>query len=148
MSVSLTLKNISRSYVKDNEKFYAVQNVNLEVQPGEFLTFLGPSGCGKTTTLRMIAGFETPTEGQILLGDKDVTKIPANERGMGFVFQNYALFPHMKIFDNVAYGLRIRKESNDVIAKKVKEALAMVGLEKPNIATPISCPAANSSVWP
>ena len=130
MSVSLTLKNISRSYVKDNEKFYAVQNVNLEVQPGEFLTFLGPSGCGKTTTLRMIAGFETPTEGQILLGDKDVTKIPANERGMGFVFQNYALFPHMKIFDNVAYGLRIRKESNDVIAKKVKEALAMVGLEK------------------
>ena len=130
MSVSLTLKNISRSYIKDNEKFFAVQNVNLEVKPGEFLTFLGPSGCGKTTTLRMIAGFETPTEGQILLGDKDVTKIPANERGMGFVFQNYALFPHMKIFDNVAYGLRIRKESSDVIAQKVKEALAMVGLEK------------------
>ena len=130
MSVSLTLKNISRSYIKDNEKFFAVQNVNLEVKPGEFLTFLGPSGCGKTTTLRMIAGFETPTEGQILLGDKDVTKIPANERGMGFVFQNYALFPHMKIFDNVAYGLRIRKESSDVIAQKVKDALAMVGLEK------------------
>ena len=130
MSVSLTLKNISRSYIKDNEKFFAVQNVNLEVKPGEFLTFLGPSGCGKTTTLRMIAGFETPTEGQILLGDKDVTKIPANERGMGFVFQNYALFPHMKIFDNVAYGLRIRKESSDLIAQKVKEALAMVGLEK------------------
>ena len=130
MSVSLTLKNISRSYIKDNEKFFAVQNVNLEVKPGEFLTFLGPSGCGKTTTLRMIAAFETPTEGQILLGDKDVTKIPANERGMGFVFQNYALFPHMKIFDNVAYGLRIRKESSDLIAQKVKEALAMVGLEK------------------
>ena len=130
MSVSLTLKNISRSYIKDNEKFFAVQNVNLEVKPGEFLTFLGPSGCGKTTTLRMIAGFETPTEGQILLGDKDVTKIPANERGMGFVFQNYALFPHMKIFDNVAYGLRIRKESSDLITQKVKEALAMVGLEK------------------
>lgn len=130
MSLSLTLKNISRSYVKDNEKFYAVHDVNLEVQPGEFLTFLGPSGCGKTTTLRMIAGFETPTSGQILLGDRDVTKIPANERGMGFVFQNYALFPHMKIFDNVAYGLRIRKESSSAIAEKVKEALAMVGLEK------------------
>lgn len=130
MSVSLTLKNISRSYVKDNEKFFAVQNVNLEVHPGEFLTFLGPSGCGKTTTLRMIAGFETPTAGQILLGDRDVTQIPANERGMGFVFQNYALFPHMKIFDNVAYGLRIRKESSSVIASKVKDALAMVGLEK------------------
>lgn len=79
MSVSLTLKNISRSYIKDNEKFFAVQNVNLEVKPAEFLTFLGPSGCGKTTTLRMIAGFETPTEGQILLGDKDVTKsLPMN----------------------------------------------------------------------
>lgn len=130
MSVSLTLKNITRSYVKDNEKFFAVQDVNLEVRPGEFLTFLGPSGCGKTTTLRMIAGFETPSSGQILLGDRDVTKIPANERGMGFVFQNYALFPHMKIFDNVAYGLRIRKESSDAIASKVKEALAMVGLEK------------------
>ena len=147
MSVSLTLKNISRSYVKDNEKFYAVQNVNLEVQPGEFLTFLGPSGCGKTTTLRMIAGFETPTEGQILLGDKDVTKIPANERGMGFVFQNYALFPHMKIFDNVAYGLRIRKESNDVIAKKVKEALAMVGLEKAEHRYPNQLSGGEHSVW-
>ncbi len=79
MSVSLTLKNISRSYIKDNEKFFAVQNVNLEVKPGEFLTFLGPSGCGKTTTLRMIAGFETPTEGQILLGDKTSQKsLPMN----------------------------------------------------------------------
>ena len=130
MSVSLTLKNITRRYVKDNEEFLAVSNVNLEVKDGEFLTFLGPSGCGKTTTLRMIAGFETPSSGQILLGDQDVTKIPANERGMGFVFQNYALFPHMKIFDNVAYGLKIRNESSDAIKSKVREALSMVGLEK------------------
>lgn len=130
MSVSLTLKNITRRYVKDNEEFLAVSNVNLEVKDGEFLTFLGPSGCGKTTTLRMIAGFETPSSGQILLGDQDVTKIPANERRMGFVFQNYALFPHMKIFDNVAYGLKIRNESSDAIKSKVREALAMVGLEK------------------
>lgn len=130
MSVSLTLKNITRRYVKDNEEFLAVSNVNLQVKDGEFLTFLGPSGCGKTTTLRMIAGFETPSSGQILLGDQDVTKIPANERGMGFVFQNYALFPHMKIFDNVAYGLKIRNESSDAIKSKVREALAMVGLEK------------------
>lgn len=128
MSVSLTLKNITRRYVKDNEEFLAVSNVNLEVKDGEFLTFLGPSGCGKTTTLRMIAGFETPSSGQILLGDQDVTKIPANERRMGFVFQNYALFPHMKIFDNVAYGLKIRNESSDAIKSKVREALAMVGL--------------------
>ena len=130
MSVSLTLKNISRSYVKDNEEFMAVNNVNLEVNPGEFLTFLGPSGCGKTTTLRMIAGFETPTSGQILMDGVDITNVPANERGLGFVFQNYALFPHMKIFDNVAYGLKIRGETGEAAAKKVREALAMVGLTK------------------
>ena len=117
MSVSLTLKNISRRYVKDNEEFMAVDNVNLEVNPGEFLTFLGPSGCGKTTTLRMIAGFETPTSGQILMDGVDITHVPANERGLGFVFQNYALFPHMKIFDNVAYGLKIRGESGESMAK-------------------------------
>ena len=130
MSVSLTLKNISRRYVKDNEEFMAVNNVNLEVKPGEFLTFLGPSGCGKTTTLRMIAGFETPTSGQILMDGVDITHVPANERGLGFVFQNYALFPHMKIFDNVAYGLKIRGETGEAAAKKVREALAMVGLTK------------------
>lgn len=130
MSVSLTLKNISRRFVKDNEEFMAVDNINLEVVPGEFLTFLGPSGCGKTTTLRMIAGFETPTAGQILMDGVDITRVPANERGLGFVFQNYALFPHMKIFDNVAYGLKIRGEKGEAAAKKVREALAMVGLTK------------------
>lgn len=130
MSVTLTLKNIRREYIKDNEKFAAVDNVNLEVNPGEFLTFLGPSGCGKTTTLRMIAGFETPSSGQILIDGADITHVPANERGLGFVFQNYALFPHMKIFDNVAYGLKIRGDSADVQAKKVREALALVGLSK------------------
>ena len=96
----LQLRQIRKSF--DNTE--VLKGIDLEVAQGEFITLLGASGCGKTTTLRMIAGFETPTEGQILLGDKDVTKIPANERGMGFVFQNYALFPHMKIFDNVAYG--------------------------------------------
>ena len=130
MSVSLTLKNISRRYVKDNEEFMAVNNINLEVNPGEFLTFLGPSGCGKTTTLRMIAGFETPTSGQIFMDGVDITNVPANERGLGFVFQNYALFPHMKIFDNVAYGLKIRGETGEAAAKKVRDALAMVGLTK------------------
>ena len=129
MSVSLTLKNISRSYIKDNEKFFAVQNVNLEVKPAEFLTFLGPSGCGKTTTLRMIAGFETPTEGQILLGDKDVTKIPANERGMGFVFQNYALYPHMSVYDNMAFGLKLRKVAKDQIDRLVHEAAKILDIE-------------------
>lgn len=78
----------------------------------------------------MIAGFETPTSGQILMDGVDITHVPANERGLGFVFQNYALFPHMKIFDNVAYGLKIRGESGESMAKKVREALAMVGLTK------------------
>ena len=130
MSVSLSLKNICRRFIKDNEEFLAVNNVNLDVQPGEFLTFLGPSGCGKTTTLRMIAGFETPTSGEIRVDGVDITHVPANERGLGFVFQNYALFPHMTIFDNVAYGLKIRGESKETMATKVREALALVGLTK------------------
>ena len=130
MTVSLELRGLARSYVKDNETFYAVDNVSLTVAPGEFLTFLGPSGCGKTTTLRMIAGFETPTGGAILVDGKDMTTVPANERNMGFVFQNYALFPHMTIFDNVAYGLRIRNVTGDELARKVREGLEMVGLAK------------------
>ena len=130
MTVSLRLDNLCRLYVKDNETFSAVDNVCLDVQPGEFLTFLGPSGCGKTTTLRMIAGFETPSSGRILVDGADITHVPANERGLGFVFQNYALFPHMTIFDNIAYGLKIRKLGSAEIREKVREALAMVGLAK------------------
>lgn len=128
MSISLELRGICREYVKDNESFLAVDNVNLTVNPGEFLTFLGPSGCGKTTTLRMVAGFEIPSSGQIIVDGTDITQVPANKRDMGFVFQNYALFPHMTIFENVAYGLRIRGLSGDALAAKVREGLAMVGL--------------------
>ena len=128
MSISLELRGICREYVKDNESFLAVDNVNLTVNPGEFLTFLGPSGCGKTTTLRMVAGFEIPSSGQIIVDGSDITQVPANKRDMGFVFQNYALFPHMTIFENVAYGLRIRGLSGDALAAKVREGLAMVGL--------------------
>ena len=128
MSISLELRGICRTYVKDNETFLAVDNVNLTVSPGEFLTFLGPSGCGKTTTLRMVAGFEIPSSGQIIVDGSDITQVPANKRDMGFVFQNYALFPHMTIFENVAYGLRIRGLSGDTLASKVREGLAMVGL--------------------
>ncbi len=130
MAVSLELRGISRTYVKDHETFAAVDDVNLTVSPGEFLTFLGPSGCGKTTTLRMVAGFETPTAGAILVDGEDITAVPANERNMGFVFQNYALFPHMTIFENVAYGLRIRGVAGDALKAKVREGLQMVGLAK------------------
>jgi ABC-type Fe3+/spermidine/putrescine transport system ATPase subunit len=107
---------------------YAARDVSIDVAPGEFLTLLGPSGCGKTTTLRMIAGFETPDAGRITFAGQDVTRLPANERGIGFVFQNYALFPHLSIFENVAYGLRVRGESGERLAQAVGEVLALVGL--------------------
>ena len=107
---------------------YAARDVTLRVQPGEFLTLLGPSGCGKTTTLRMIAGFERPDAGRICFGNDDVTGVPANRRNIGFVFQNYALFPHLSIFENVAYGLRVRGEPEDAITRAVSDVLALVGL--------------------
>ena len=123
----IQFKNIVKSF-EDGQ--VVLKGVSLDIYENEFVTLLGPSGCGKTTTLRMVAGFETPTSGQILVDGADITHVPANERGLGFVFQNYALFPHMKIFDNVAYGLRIRGDSASVIKDKVREALAMVGLAK------------------
>jgi iron(III) transport system ATP-binding protein len=106
----------------------AVHDVSMEVQPGELLTLLGPSGCGKTTTLRMIAGFHEPTAGRILIGDRDVTLVEANDRGIGFVFQNYALFPHLTVFENVAYGLRVQRHDSSDIASAVSEVLSLVGL--------------------
>ena len=107
---------------------YAARDVTIDVAPGEFLTLLGPSGCGKTTTLRMIAGFEAPDAGRIAFGGQDVTLVPANQRGIGFVFQNYALFPHLSVFENVAYGLRVRGESRDAIGTAVTDVLQLVGL--------------------
>ena len=109
-------------------EIYAARDVRLDVQPGEFLTLLGPSGCGKTTTLRIVAGFETPDAGRIYFGAQDVTNLPANQRNIGFVFQNYALFPHLSVFENVAYGLRVRGLSPAAIAASVGEVLALVGL--------------------
>jgi iron(III) transport system ATP-binding protein len=109
-------------------EIYAARDVRLDVGPGEFLTLLGPSGCGKTTTLRMIAGFEAPDAGHIRFGGQDVTALPANQRNIGFVFQNYALFPHLSVFENVAYGLRVRGQTTAAIAKSVGEVLALVGL--------------------
>jgi ABC-type ATPase involved in cell division len=107
---------------------YAARDVRLAVAPGEFLTLLGPSGCGKTTTLRMIAGFEMPDEGRIRFGEQDVTTLPANQRNIGFVFQNYALFPHLSVTENVAYGLHVRALSAAEIAERVSEVLKLVGL--------------------
>jgi len=106
----------------------AVDGIDLTVHEGEFLTLLGPSGCGKTTTLMMMAGFETPTEGRILIDGQDVTHKPAFQRPLNTVFQNYALFPHMTIFDNVAFGLRMRRLPEAEVRRRVYEHLEMVQL--------------------
>lgn len=109
---------------------YAVRDVSLSVAAGELLTLLGPSGCGKSTTLRMIAGFEEPDGGTIAIDGRDVTHVLPNKRGIGFVFQNYALFPHLTIFENVAYGLRVQGKPEAEIERAVAEVLELVGLAK------------------
>ncbi len=106
----------------------AVREVSLEVAPGELVTLLGPSGCGKTTTLRMIAGFQMPSAGRIWFGERDVTDLEANARNIGFVFQNYALFPHLTVFENVAYGLRVQGLAGADVRRDVTDVLALVGL--------------------
>lgn len=107
----------------------AVDNISLEIRAGELVTLLGPSGCGKTTTLRMIAGLEMASSGQILIGDNDVTRLPATERDVSMVFQSYALFPHMTVHENVAYGLRVAKHNKQEVDDKTLDGLKMVGLE-------------------
>ncbi|MBE4466749.1 spermidine/putrescine ABC transporter ATP-binding protein PotA [Vibrio parahaemolyticus] len=122
----IRLSGISKSF--DGKEI--IGNLNLDVNHGEFLTILGPSGCGKTTVLRMIAGFETADNGQIVLDDQDVTQVPAEHRHVNTVFQSYALFPHMTVFENVAFGLRMQKTPAEEIEPRVMEALRMVRLEK------------------
>ena len=122
----IELKNISRIF---EDGFVAVSDFNLNVKRGEFVTFLGPSGCGKTTTLRMIAGFEKPSSGEILLNGEDISMLPPNKRPINTVFQRYALFPHLNVFDNIAFGLKLKNMPKDEIIKKVKKALTMVDLE-------------------
>ena len=106
-----------------------VREFTVEIQQGEFFALLGPSGCGKTTTLRVIAGLETPDSGKLFFGDQDVTALPPEKRNAAMVFQSYALFPHMTVFENVAFGLRARKLPKPEIATRVAESLALVQLE-------------------
>lgn len=110
-------------------KVVAVDNITLDIEAGTLVTLLGPSGCGKTTTLRMIAGLETQTSGRVLIGGKDVTLLPPNERDVSMVFQSYALFPHMSVIDNVSYGLRQSQLPRQKQRDKAREGLKMVGLE-------------------
>lgn len=117
-----------RNVVKRFGDTVAVDDITLEIARGEFFSLLGPSGCGKTTTLGMIGGFEEPTSGSIMLGDVDVSRVPAYKRDVNTVFQSYALFPHLDIFGNIAFGLRRKRMSNDEIARRVTDALRLVDL--------------------
>src|SRR3546814_14305206 len=121
---SVQLRDVRKNY----GDFAALQTCNLDIIDGEFLVLLGPSGCGKTTTLRLIAGLSDVSQGHILVDGSDVTDVPVYQRNIGVVFQNYALFPHLNVFENVAFGLRRRKQPERVIRDKVYEVLRIVQL--------------------
>lgn len=123
--VLIDLKNISKSF--DDQ--LVLDDLNLYIRENEFLTLLGPSGCGKTTTLRILGGFETPDKGCVIFDDKDITKLPPNKRQLNTVFQRYALFPHMTIAENIAFGLKIKGKSKSYIDDKIKYALKLVNLD-------------------
>ncbi len=118
------MKNIEIRY----GDFVAIHELNLEIQDGEFFTFLGPSGCGKTTTLRALAGFTPPSKGSVIVNGKDITHVPVEHRDLGMVFQSYALFPTMTVFDNIAFGLRVDKEKEDYIKERVGDLAKLVNL--------------------
>ncbi|GHV95594.1 Fe(3+) ions import ATP-binding protein FbpC [Spirochaetia bacterium] len=134
-SSAVTLRNITKLFPnpEGSGETVAVNHINLDIADGELVTLLGPSGCGKTTTLRMISGFEYPSEGQIFIGDRDVANVPPNKRGISMVFQSYALFPHMSVWENIAYGLRVQRLSkNEIIARtgKAVELMQLNGMER------------------
>ena len=120
----ITFENVTKSY----DDTQVLKNINFEIEKGKFYTLLGPSGCGKTTILRIIAGFTDATTGSVTLNGEDVTDLPPNKRKVNTVFQDYALFPHMNVFENIAFGLRLKKLPEDVIKQKVSEALKLVQL--------------------
>lgn len=129
MSLDLTYKNVNKIFdEKSKNPVHALSDVSFTINSGELFCLLGPSGCGKTTLLRSTAGLETITSGNILYGDKDISLIPPFRRNIGMVFQNFALYPHMSIFENVAYGLRIRKTPENEVKRKVTEVMELVGL--------------------
>jgi len=122
---SVRLENVTKQYGDE----IAVEDMNLEVEDGEFLTLVGPSGCGKSTTMETIAGLTTPTEGTVHIGDRIVTDLPPKDRGVAMVFQNIALFPHMDVYDNISFGLRLRKYEQEEIERRVERAAEIVQLE-------------------
>jgi iron(III) transport system ATP-binding protein len=131
MQMYLSLSNITKVFPPRGNvaEVTAVNNINLEIDKGELVTLLGPSGCGKTTTLRMIAGFEFPSSGEIVLDGEKINSLPPHKRDMSMVFQSYAIFPHLTVFENIAYGLNVKKMSKNEIQKKVDWVLGLVHLE-------------------
>ena len=127
MSVELHLQNITKTFIKDGVKFDAVEKVDLKINGGELLTFLGPSGCGKTTTLRMVAGFETPTSGSIYIDGRDVTNVMVNKREIGFVFQSFNLLSQLTAVENVALPLTYRGLPRSESLARARQLLAQVG---------------------
>lgn len=125
----LELHNITKTFQSSNETTEVLKGIELKIEKGEFVTLLGSSGCGKTTLLRIIAGLETADEGKIVLANTDITKMEPHLRDVNMVFQNYALFPHMTVEENIGYGLKIKKEDKSEIKKRVKEMLSLVQLE-------------------
>src|SRR3989442_4319911 len=123
-SVAIALEGVSKGFGETR----AVQDITVAIGEGEFFSLLGPSGCGKTTTLRMIAGFEVPDEGRVVLHGKDVTSVSANRRPLNMVFQQYALFPHMSIYDNVAFGLKVKRVPRAEHRARIQEMLRIVAL--------------------
>ncbi|MBQ6518937.1 MAG: ABC transporter ATP-binding protein [Anaerolineaceae bacterium] len=130
-SSGVILKDITKIFQQPDtgKDFVAVNHINLEIKDGEMVTLLGPSGCGKTTTLRMVSGFEYPTSGSVMIGGRDVAKVPPNKRGISMVFQSYALFPHMNVWDNVAYGLDVAKVSKDEMIDRTEAVMEMMQLK-------------------
>ncbi|MEG0527946.1 MAG: ATP-binding cassette domain-containing protein, partial [Longicatena sp.] len=118
-----------KNIVKEFDGQLVLKGINLDIHENEFVTLLGPSGCGKTTLLRILAGFLTQSEGKVLFEGEDISQVPPYKRELNTVFQKYALFPHMNVYDNIAFGLKIKKMSKDVIEQKVLKMLKLIGLE-------------------
>lgn len=118
--------------------FVAIENLNLDIKEGEFFTFLGPSGCGKTTSLRALVGFLSPSKGKVYVGDKDVTNLPVEKRNIGMVFQSYALFPTMSVYDNIAFGMKVKKASKAEIDQKVHEVAAKIKITESQLKKNVS----------
>ncbi|WP_284646346.1 ABC transporter ATP-binding protein [Paenibacillus silviterrae] len=119
-------------------QFHAIKNLNLDIKEGEFFTFLGPSGCGKTTILRSLVGFIQPTSGQILLGDRDITNVPIEKRDISMVFQSYALFPTMNVYENIAFGMRVKKASKEEVDREVRDIARKVDLKEEQLVKKVS----------